>query len=136
MDKTRKASAEIYEIPVYPSTEEVFYVRERPIEAISRRLEELGLTVTQLAFDLEEDATHVRLVLDEEIRGSEELMGKMLFYTGLEAVAVKRTYLTGFGGHWPYRERCVYCGSNTYDLAAYGPEVCSASRLSKSGEES
>lgn len=132
MLEPRKIQAEIYELPLYPEQEDSMYLSERPIEAIPRRLRELGLTRAIMASHLNTTEEHISEVLDEEIYPPLQLMAEMLSFVGLEVVAIRSIGpQDGFGGHWYFGERCVYCGVNTYDTMLYGPETCPNSRLNE-----
>lgn len=112
---------DVHEVPLFPAArtvEDAFYVRERPIEAVSRRLNELKLSVDDFARVLHEDPKLVLDVLDEVVAPSNQLFYSMLDVVGLDLVAVRSlpvAYKDDRGGHWCYRERCIYCGVNYYD---------------------
>jgi len=138
MDEIRPIQAEVFEIPIYPNTDRVFYVRERPIEAIGRRLKELGLSYEDVANTLypRVPLETITRVLDEEEYSTIQLTADLLALVGLEEVAIRsqHPWQDGRGGHWYHGERCVYCRVNYYDAMLYGPEECPESRLTKQSE--
>lgn len=125
MKEIRKVELEVNEINLADPNEEDFFVRERPIEAVARRLKELSITQEQVSDLLQQPLETVRGSLEEEIHCPQDLLYSMLNLVGLELVAVKdQLQWHGSDGHWYYGERCVYCGLNTYDVMIYGPEFC------------
>lgn len=132
MNILRKAAVEIYEAKLDVDTKEPIFVRERPIESITRRLKELGLTPATMAEHLiGETEAHIIQVLEEEEDATRQLLAEMLNFVGLELVTVRTTHQwqDELGGHWYHGEGCVYCGSNVYDTMLYGPENCPNSKL-------
>lgn len=100
-------------------------MRERPIETLVRRLEELKLSPERVAELLDAELEVVKASLAEEIYCPQELLFQMLYLVGYELVAIPdQIEWRSQNGHHYYRERCVYCGSNMYDVDIYGPAEC------------
>jgi len=108
-----------------------FYLPERPIETVTRRLKELHLTVEDMHSGLYRQSPGVermKALLAEEVDPTYEEMFLMLHYVGMELVAVNDTYQerTGQNGHWFSGGGCQYCGINDLDAMMYNEpdELC------------
>lgn len=129
MPEARKAQVEIVELPLYPEEADTHYISERPVEAVARRLLELGLTREQMASSLRHDIGATNRALDEEEYPSEQSLAEMLEFVGMELVPIRASWRRVESGHWYYGERCVYCKVNTYDADYYQPGLCPSSPL-------
>jgi hypothetical protein len=128
MTEQRTVKVEIRELNIALPQEEEFFVRERPIETVARKLEELKLSPERVAEILDADLQVVKDSLAEEIYCPEDLLLHMLNLVGYELVAIKdQIEWRAQDGHHYYGERCVYCGSNMYDVGMYGPPECASS---------
>jgi len=104
-----------FSVVMVPLSED-FYIPERDVEAVLRRLGELGLTQTALAKFCGVSLHHINRVLLERTYASPKLMNQMLYYVGMQSVPVKSLFADqGRQGHWFIQERCQYCGLNMYD---------------------
>lgn len=125
MTKEQIVSVEIRELDIALPGEDEIFVRERPIETLVRRIEEMKLSPERVADLFEADVELVKASLAEEIYCPQELLFQMLYLVGYELVAIPdQLEWRSQNGHHYYRERCVYCGSNMYDVDIYGPAEC------------
>lgn len=130
MTKEQIANVEVRELDIALPGDEALFVRERPIETLVRRLEELKLSPERVAELLDAELEVVKASLAEEIYCPQELLFQMLYLVGYELVAIPdQIDWRSQGGHHYYRERCVYCGSNMYDVDIYGPASCDSTPL-------
>lgn len=125
MTKEQIVSVEIRELDIALPGEDEIFVRERPIETLVRRIEEMKLSPERVADLFEADVELVKASLAEEIYCPYDLLVQMLYLVGYELVAIPdQLEWRSQNGHHYYRERCVYCGSNMYDVDIYGPAEC------------
>jgi hypothetical protein len=127
MLEPRKAQVEIVELPLYPEDPETIYVSESDVEAIERRLVELGVTRETMAHMIDGELQQINAVLDQEETGEWQLMARMLNFVGLETVVIRASWRNVSDGHWYYGERCIYCNVNVYDADLYGDALCPSS---------
>lgn len=130
MTKEQIANVEVRELDIALPGDEALFVRERPIETLVRRLEELKLSPERVAELLDAELEVVKASLAEEIYCPQELLFQMLYLVGYELVAIPdQIEWRSQNGHHYYRERCVYCGSNMYDVDIYGPAECDVTSI-------
>lgn len=125
MIKERNSMVKVREVNIALPGDDDLFLKERPIETLNRELAAMKLSPRRVAELIEKDAELVENALAEKIYCPEELLFLMLNLVGYELVAVPdELQWRKSGGHHYYRERCVYCSGNTYDIAMYGPKVC------------